>query len=158
MAMLPTIEFPAKERLALLRRLDRTHRWLTSRDQRYCTQCHTIFDGREVEIVGGTRAAGPLRLQCPAPRCTATPEAWLRAFDDKAVPDEVEDDAVVLTHHGRACTYRRHKRSTGGVAGVTPPRAYWTVLRQAGVSLLNLVPSSLQQGRSAFQQLRSRAS
>lgn len=158
MAFLPSIECSGKERLQLLRRLDRVHAWSGLRDQRYCTHCHAVFDGREIEIVGGTRASGPLRLQCPAPSCIGAPKSWLRAVEGKAVPDGPEGEAVVLSHSGHICTFRRPNRGARVPAACQKqPQDYWAGLRRAGSSLLHLLPASLQHGRVVFQQLRSRA-
>jgi hypothetical protein len=103
---LPIIELPAKEHLRILQRLDRAHDWESLREQRRCRACGDVFSGREVEIVGGTRGYGPLRLQCPTYRCWRGPESW-----DVVLPSRPETttagQGLKVSHGGRACTLQR---------------------------------------------------
>ena len=103
---LPIIELSAKEHLKVLRQLDRAHDWQSLREQRRCRACGDVFSGREIEIVGGTRGYGPLRLQCPTYRCGKGPDSW-----DVVLPAHLKTptapEGVKVTHGGRACTFRR---------------------------------------------------
>lgn len=74
---LPSLNLSPREHLELIRRLDREHPWESLGDERYCSVCREVFSASDIEIVGGTRAFGPLRLQCPTLRCTAAPDSWL---------------------------------------------------------------------------------
>ncbi|MDQ6765177.1 MAG: hypothetical protein M3Z22_03635 [Verrucomicrobiota bacterium] len=93
------IDLPAADRLSLLRRFDSYRRWTSLSDKRRCLQCNRVIAGHEIEIVGGTRALGPLRLQCPTEGClavvmdwvlleTETPPIWISPSADENVPAE----------------------------------------------------------------------
>jgi hypothetical protein len=77
MSSLAPIQVSAADKLRLLRRLDTYRRWESLDDKRQCIQCGEIVSGRDVEVVGGTRALGPLRLQCPTENCPAIPLDWI---------------------------------------------------------------------------------
>jgi hypothetical protein len=61
----------------LLRRLDRERRWESLDDRRVCLHCRTDFSGRQIDVVGGTRELGRLRLLCPTENCPSTPNDWI---------------------------------------------------------------------------------
>lgn len=71
--MLPVtlIPLPQADKLATLQKLDQFRRWYSLDDKRRCLQCGRIFRGHDLEVVGGTRGLGPLRMQCPTPGCAA---------------------------------------------------------------------------------------
>ncbi len=73
---LPSLDLPPELHLRVLRRLDSARRWNSLRDACRCRVCGDFFTGSEIQIVGGTRAYGPLRLHCPGLRCPVGPEAW----------------------------------------------------------------------------------
>jgi hypothetical protein len=73
----PPLEIEPDEKLRWLRRLDGTRRWQFLDDRRCCRCCGKLFTGRQIEIVGGTRPHGPLRLTCPTRNCSSTPADWL---------------------------------------------------------------------------------
>ena len=73
----PAFEIEPNEKLRWLRRLDGTRRWQFLDDRRCCRCCGKSFTGRQLEIVGGTRPHGPLRLTCPTRNCSSTPADWL---------------------------------------------------------------------------------
>ena len=81
MHTLPSLALSARDHLDLIRRLDREHSWSSLSDQRYCTECHEVFSARDLEITGGTRALGRLRLQCASAGCASLPDAWLPVGD-----------------------------------------------------------------------------
>jgi hypothetical protein len=71
------IKVDGNDKLHWLRRLDRVRRWDFLDDQRCCLCCHKTFTGRHVQLVGGTRPFGPIRLLCPTRRCPGTPSDWV---------------------------------------------------------------------------------
>ena len=73
----PAFEIEPNEKLRWLRRLDGTRRWQFLDDRRCCRCCGKSFAGRQIEIVGGTRPHGPLRLTCPTRNCSSAPADWL---------------------------------------------------------------------------------
>jgi hypothetical protein len=105
---LPSLELPREQHLRVLRRLDRANRWETLADLRRCLSCGEVFCGSEIAIVGGTRAYGPLRLQCPGKRCVAGPESWVPVVLARNITAKPAI-APVMTHAGRAFTVRRNK-------------------------------------------------
>ena len=67
----------AEDKLAALRRLDKSRRWNSLDDQLYCTICKTVISGRQIEVVGGTNGLRALHLKCSTPGCFSTPADWL---------------------------------------------------------------------------------
>src|SRR3954447_25057855 len=84
MISLTPIDVSAHEKLSFLRRLDRFRQWHSLGDKRQCLQCGQVITGREVEVVGGTRGLGPLRLQCPTENCPGLAIDWILPPDSVA--------------------------------------------------------------------------
>jgi hypothetical protein len=77
MAFLASILLSDEDKLEILRRLDQFRDWYSLDDQRYCLNCGKLITGRQIQVVGGTRGSGPLRLVCPTPRCPAIAMDWV---------------------------------------------------------------------------------
>lgn len=71
------IQLRAGDKLLILRSLDRDGKWESLNDKRECLRCGTVFSGRQVDVVGGTRALGPLRLLCPSEDCQGNQNDWV---------------------------------------------------------------------------------
>jgi hypothetical protein len=82
MALLPPLKLTEQEKLEALQRLDRFRKWRSLDDKRYCLVCSTIITGREIQIIGGTRGAGPLRVICPSDGCHSIPMDWVLPTDE----------------------------------------------------------------------------
>jgi hypothetical protein len=67
----------AEDKLAALRRLDKSRAWNSLDDQLYCTICKTVISGRRIEVVGGTNGLRALHLKCSTPGCFSTPADWI---------------------------------------------------------------------------------
>jgi hypothetical protein len=111
-----SIKLSANSKLDLLQRLDRSGCWHSIDDRRYCTICGHTITGRQIEVVGGTRGLGPLRLECPTEGCMSSPVDWMAVGQDglPLLPGETHghraiDGQLLVSHHGRACTIRRNK-------------------------------------------------
>ena len=65
------------EKLEVLRRLDQFRHWHSLEDKRYCLVCGKLIAGRQIQVAGGTRGNGPLRLSCPTDRCNSIPMDWV---------------------------------------------------------------------------------
>jgi len=70
------------EKLDVLRRLDQFREWHSLDDKRFCLVCGKIISGWQVQIAGGTRGNGPLRLSCPTQRCNSIPMDWVLPTDE----------------------------------------------------------------------------
>jgi hypothetical protein len=104
---LPFVQLASAEKLHLLRGLDQFRRWDSVDDQRQCLQCGKVIRGRDLDVVGGTRESGPMRLQCPTRDCRALPIDWV-------VPGRVLGRAEMQAHQpGR-------NDDSGRVAAVVP--------------------------------------
>jgi len=66
----------------MLQRLDRYRKWRSLDEKRYCLACGQIIEGREIQVVGGTRGTGPLRLICPTRNCHSIPMDWVIPSDE----------------------------------------------------------------------------
>jgi hypothetical protein len=82
MALLPPIDLTNSEKLEILQRLDRYRKWHSLDEKRYCLACGRIINGQDIQVVGGTRGTGPLRLICPTLRCHAIPMDWVIPTDE----------------------------------------------------------------------------
>jgi len=67
----------AEDKLASLRRLDKSRAWNSLDDQLYCTVCKNVISGHQIEVVGGTNGLRALHLKCSTPGCLSTPADWL---------------------------------------------------------------------------------
>jgi len=76
MALLAPIELSAAEKLEMMQRLDRYRKWRSLDEKRYCLACGQIIEGHDVQVIGGTRGTGPLRLICPTRNCHSIPMDW----------------------------------------------------------------------------------
>jgi len=65
------------EKLELLRRLDQFRHWQSLDEKRYCLVCGELISGRQIQVDGGTRGNGPLRLSCPTETCNSIPMDWV---------------------------------------------------------------------------------
>jgi hypothetical protein len=72
----------AEEKLEVLRRLDQFRQWHSLDEKRYCLVCGTIITGRQIQVGGGNRGNGPLRLSCPTERCNSIPMDWVLPTDE----------------------------------------------------------------------------
>ena len=81
-----------EEKLEVLRRLDQFRQWRSLEEKRYCLVCGTIITGRQIQVAGGTRGNGPLRLSCPTERCNSIPMDWVLPTDE--ILAKVEEKAA----------------------------------------------------------------
>jgi hypothetical protein len=94
-----------EDKLDVIQRLDR--RWHSLSDKICCTRCGKIFPVREIAVLGGSRAFGPLRLHCPNEDCLATPGDWREcsADNERSAPAKSS-----FAGDRRACLVERMKR------------------------------------------------
>jgi hypothetical protein len=71
-----------EEKLEVLGRLDQFRQWCSLDEKRYCLVCGTLISGRQIQVGGGTRGNGPLRLSCPTERCNSIPMDWVLPTDE----------------------------------------------------------------------------
>jgi len=106
-----------QEKLELLRRLDQFRQWHSLEEKRYCLVCGTLISGRQIQVGGGTRGNGPLRLSCPTERCNSIPMDWVLPTDELLAKvekmaaeehkaDELKAAAVMMANGERAPTVR----------------------------------------------------
>ncbi len=72
-ALSPPITLSETDKLDALCRLDQFRQWRSLDEKRYCLVCGKIITGQQIEVAGGTRGNGPLRLSCPTERCNSIP-------------------------------------------------------------------------------------
>lgn len=73
----PPTTLPDDEKMYVLRRLDQFRQWHSLEEKRYCLVCGKLITGRQIQVAGGTRGNGPLRLSCPTERCNSIPMDWV---------------------------------------------------------------------------------
>src|SRR5437773_5441711 len=81
-ALSPPIKLSDVDKLDALRRLDQFRQWGSLDEKRYCLVCGKIITGRQIQVAGGTRGNGPLRLSCPTERCNSIPMDWVLPTDE----------------------------------------------------------------------------
>ena len=94
------IKLSEGEKLEALRRLDQFRPWRALDEKRYCLVCGNIITGEQIEVAGGTRGNGPLRLRCPTEHCHSIPMDWVLPTDEilalvKAEITVAEEDGAV---------------------------------------------------------------
>jgi hypothetical protein len=70
------------DKLEALRRLDQFRRWHSLDEKRFCLVCGKIITGEQIQVIGGMRGAGPLRIICPTPNCHSIPLDWVLPTDE----------------------------------------------------------------------------
>jgi hypothetical protein len=94
MALSETVALPDADKLDALRRLDQFRQWHSLDDKRFCLVCGKIITGRQIQVAGGTRGNGSLRLSCPTERCNSIAMDWVLPTDEilaRAEPPSPED-------------------------------------------------------------------
>ena len=81
-ALSSPIRLSEPEKLDVLRRLDQFRHWGSLEEKRYCLVCGKIITGEQIQVSGGTRGNGPLRLSCPTERCNSIPMDWVLPTDE----------------------------------------------------------------------------
>jgi hypothetical protein len=76
------VTFSDADKLDVLRRLDQFRQWHSLDDKRFCLVCGKIITGRQINVAGGTRGNGPLRLGCPTNQCNSIPMDWVLPTDE----------------------------------------------------------------------------
>ena len=107
MALVSSIKLSDEEKLDVLQRLDRFRQWHFLDEKRYCLVCGKIITGREIQVIGGTRGNGPLRIICPTEHCAAMPMEWVRPTDEVLIKI-----AMVEAERRRNCLIIRAGRAT----------------------------------------------
>jgi hypothetical protein len=79
------IRLNAEDKLAALRRLDKSRAWNSLDDRLYCTICKTVISGRQIEVVGSTNGLRALHLKCSTPGCFSTPADWILPVESDTV-------------------------------------------------------------------------
>lgn len=82
MALITAVKLSDDEQLQALRLLDQFRQWNSLDEKRYCLVCGKIITGRQIEVAGGTRGNGPLRLGCPTEGCNSIPMDWVLLTDE----------------------------------------------------------------------------
>ena len=112
MALTTAVTFSDNEQLEALRQLDQFRQWHSVDEKRYCLVCGKLLTGRRIQVTGGTRGNGPLRLSCPTVGCNSIPMDWVLPTDEilarveKLAEDERKASALkpaaVTTGNGKA--------------------------------------------------------
>jgi hypothetical protein len=108
------------DKLDVLRRLDQFRQWRSLDEKRFCLVCGKIITGRQIQVEGGTRGNGSLRLSCPTERCNSIPMDWVLPTDEilakveRMVAEEREAAVTTPVRRGN----RRHEASNGGHNGI----------------------------------------
>jgi hypothetical protein len=81
-ALTTAVRLSDNEQLQALRRLDQFRAWHSLDEKRYCLVCGKLITGRQIQVTGGTRGYGPLRLNCPTEQCNSIPMDWVLPTDE----------------------------------------------------------------------------
>ena len=70
------IRLGGEDKLAALRRIDKSRAWNSLDDRLYCTICKSVISGHRIEVAGGANGLRAIRLKCSTPGCFSTPADW----------------------------------------------------------------------------------
>ncbi len=124
MALASPIKLSDEEKLDVLQRLDRFRQWHFLDEKRYCLVCGKVITGRKIQVIGGTRGNGPLRIICPMEHCYAMPMEWVRPTDEvmiKIAMVEAERHRLGLTNRAGRAMRSLPKVNTIGSTRPKPP-------------------------------------
>jgi len=107
MALVSPIKLSDEEKLEILQRLDQFRQWHSLDEKRYCLVCGKIITGRQIQVIGGRRGNGPLRISCPTEHCNAIPMDWVRPTDEVLIKI-----AMLEAERRRNCLIIRAGRAT----------------------------------------------
>ena len=117
MALTTAVTFSDNEQLEALRQLDQFRQWHSLDEKRYCLVCGELVTGRQIQVAGGSRGDGPLRLNCPTAGCNSIPMDWVLPTDEilarveKLAEDERKASALkpaaVTIGNGKAVSSRK---------------------------------------------------
>jgi hypothetical protein len=119
-ALSPPVKLSDADKLDALRRVDQFRHWHSLDDKRYCLACGKIITGRQIEVAGGTRGNGSLRLSCPTERCNSIPMDWVLPTDEilarveMMAAEERKTAAPTASNNGNGGT-ERPKRAHNGI-------------------------------------------
>jgi hypothetical protein len=82
MALSSPVNLSDADKLDVLRRLDQFRQWRSLDEKRFCLVCGKLITGQQIQVEGGTRGNGPLRLSCPTERCNSIPMDWVLPTDE----------------------------------------------------------------------------
>src|ERR671919_1818173 len=82
MSCFSSIPLSDEEKLFVLRRLDQFRQWHSLDEKRYCLVCGKVISGQQIQVAGGTRGNGSLRLSCPTETCNSIPMDWVLPTDE----------------------------------------------------------------------------
>lgn len=120
MALSFPIALSEVDKLDVLCRLDQFRQWRSLEDKRFCLVCGKIITGRQIQVEGGTRGNGPVRLSCPSEGCNSIPMDWVLPTDEilakveKMVAKEREAAVSAPISRGNG----GHEDSNGGHNGI----------------------------------------
>ena len=117
MALTTAVTSSDNEQLEALRQLDQFRQWHSLDEKRYCLVCGELVTGRQIQVAGGTRGDGLLRLNCPTAGCNSIPMDWVLPTDEilarveKLAEDERKASALkpaaVTIRNGKAMSSHR---------------------------------------------------
>ena len=107
MALVSPIKLSDEDKLEILQRLDQFRQWHSLDEKRYCLVCGKIITGRQIQVIGGRRGNGPLRIICPTQQCNAIPMDWVRPTDEVLIKI-----AMLEAERRRNCLIIRAGRAT----------------------------------------------
>ena len=123
MALSPTVTLSDADKLDALRRLDQFRHWRSLDEKRYCLVCGKIITGQQIEVAGGTRGKGSLRLSCPTERCNSVPMDWVLPTDEilakveMMAAEERKTAAPMPANYGNGGA-ERSKRANNGIVSL----------------------------------------
>lgn len=66
-----------REKLEILRELDRFRDWPSLDEKRFCLLCRNLITGRSIQVVKEHSLSGSMQLACPTEGCNAIPMDWI---------------------------------------------------------------------------------
>ena len=107
-ALLDPIKFSEREKLEVLQRLDRYRKWRSLEEKRYCLVCGNVIAGHDIQVIGGARGTGPIRVICSTRGCHSIPMDWVLPTDEVLAKMSMSENQRRVERSGSQDT--RHKK------------------------------------------------